>query len=1109
MNSANEESNSDLEDKNDKNADSSSNNENLDQGNENDDKFNDKNNLNSRKELDDQNKSTKNEDYQNDHDSSKDNDLDQNETEKRDEIKENNLEQIDRIDKNDESFNLEKVNELCSKNLNKIDDENKTVNYNESINVTINKLDNKEMINQESNKELKEQLSKGICEIELSNRESTELSNELSEKETIEQSNESKEFENGYLLANIEITNNDHEIDLHKAKKIKNVEKLIEFSAISDYNQLNKLDESKESELDKNNLDESIEQKESESKESKESKELKESKVSTNSNNEKETKRDEDSSTILESGVMYYNEQPIVNKINSTVTVAVNRQMISAESFSLLHKKYNRTNNDQNDEDPAKLDRQAKDVLNFNKFNLLNNDLNLNSHLNRNKNQDNLFKFDNLGYLNLVSALSNTNAITASQSSIRNSSIFITNNNNQNNSNNNKIQSEVIINYCEKISPSSLLINTKFVKNRKSTNLLNNSYNDVPFNSFNNLINHKENDCNQVDFVDIVKKINLPTSQTKPECIELADEEDEDEIEEKNGNDKVRKEIVDKTNKKSNEKETINYQNNQIVDEKYRDSTITISNDTKNQETSLDYQQKSSVIDSTTIEEKMSTTIISPSKKNDLFDDLDKLTNSSSTNTSSISKMDSSNSSFNLVNKPLKGLLKKAKSSDSQDSSTSNGSKKKRRVKFAETMMVFCDDWPEELMPQIIPITFKSSNEFNLVELAAQSYMNSYMFEPPAEYKDLDLDFLPFDPPPDYRDCINSAACSNSLANQEINFSNIPNHALLQMYENGDLNDNLLNKLDFDEDMLMKFSYANAASIGDQRDIYDLIKENQLEENDEQLDAYKNIILNNSNELLEEDDIIGVLKEDSLLQAIGSQIDSLDKNKDNNESNDDETICDSDTNELNDPNLNNLNSQEIVDCADDNKDAGTVNQPGIIILNKNTNCQPIQIITSNENADLSFSNNMDDLASDSSINSQDTIIMMTNAILTDKTSHQNQLTVDNQKELQMKRQRLKASEFENARFREESISKDSGITMDGSDNQDSLKENLKNDLNKQDENNNQENQEQVIKSSNQNEKINQLVQKYSQSKSTNQQDAQSMNNNKVEKSGTISVSELR
>ena len=88
--------------------------------------------------------------------------------------------------------------------------------------------------------------------------------------------------------------------------------------------------------------------------------------------------------------------------------------------------------------------------------------------------------------------------------------------------------------------------------------------------------------------------------------------------------------------------------------------------------------------------------------------------------------------------KPLKSLLKTSLSKTGLPSVE----KSNKRVSFSETLLVFCDDWPDELMPQIIAL--KSPSDFSLVEVAAQGYM----FEPPAEYQDC----LSFDPPPDYRD---------------------------------------------------------------------------------------------------------------------------------------------------------------------------------------------------------------------------------------------------------------------------------------------------------------------------------------------------------------------
>lgn len=99
--------------------------------------------------------------------------------------------------------------------------------------------------------------------------------------------------------------------------------------------------------------------------------------------------------------------------------------------------------------------------------------------------------------------------------------------------------------------------------------------------------------------------------------------------------------------------------------------------------------------------------------------------------------------------KKLKGLLKKP-SPDKK--SRNNGDRShNKRVTFSETMMVFCDDWPMEYMPQIMAM--KSPSDFNLVEVAA----SGYMFEPPIEYQDC----LPFDPPPDYRDVIAQVTRAN------------------------------------------------------------------------------------------------------------------------------------------------------------------------------------------------------------------------------------------------------------------------------------------------------------------------------------------------------------
>ena len=192
------------------------------------------------------------------------------------------------------------------------------------------------------------------------------------------------------------------------------------------------------------------------------------------------------------------------------------------------------------------------------------------------------------------------------------------------------------------------------------------------------------------------------------------------------------------------------------------------------------------------------------------------------------------------IRPPLQGLLKKTQKPEPGTDS----SQRKRRVRFADTMMVFCDDWPEELMPQIIAL--KSPSDFNLVEIAAQGYM----FEPPAEYKDM----LPFDPPPDYRDCVNNL--NDPLQLGELTLSNLPNHALLQMYEReAPLDQMVCRPTNTDQppsNSKLLDSNASYASNG-------------------QFGLYRDMILSGSDEMLEEDAIIGVLKEDDILQAIGSQ----------------------------------------------------------------------------------------------------------------------------------------------------------------------------------------------------------------------------------------------
>ncbi|KAI1282155.1 hypothetical protein HDE_13109 [Halotydeus destructor] len=183
------------------------------------------------------------------------------------------------------------------------------------------------------------------------------------------------------------------------------------------------------------------------------------------------------------------------------------------------------------------------------------------------------------------------------------------------------------------------------------------------------------------------------------------------------------------------------------------------------------------------------------------------------------------------VPRKLKGLLKKSWSECGTETTDGRipddkGGKRRKNVTFSETMMVFCDDWPMELMPHIVAM--KSPGDFNLVEMT-----QGYMFEPPAEYQDM----LPFDPPLDYRDII--AAVSNPAQG---------GGATGDLVTNG-------NEFAFIDD---EGNQANGTLMkGDSEDIY-----------------WESMILNDK-EMIEEDAIIGVLKEDALLQAIGSHVDNV------------------------------------------------------------------------------------------------------------------------------------------------------------------------------------------------------------------------------------------
>lgn len=233
--------------------------------------------------------------------------------------------------------------------------------------------------------------------------------------------------------------------------------------------------------------------------------------------------------------------------------------------------------------------------------------------------------------------------------------------------------------------------------------------------------------------------------------------------------------------------------------------------------------------------------------------------------------------------KKLKSLLKKGLKDSTK---TSNG---RKRVTFSETMQVFCDDWPQNLMPQIIAL--KSPTDFNLVEV------QGYMFEPPVEYQD----FLPFEPPPDYRDLIANSLCS------------------------------------FDNDLSINY-------IDDEEEDNTFVTNNRSYDQkfiDEFSSKLESMILNN-NESLEEEQIIGVLKEDAILQAIGSHVE--------------EQLC-----------------QEDFPIHFYNNDSFETNDSSVKLAESE-----LSDINSEDGNDSSPTGSLQDIdiASDSSITSQDTIILM-------------------------------------------------------------------------------------------------------------------------------------
>ena len=248
-----------------------------------------------------------------------------------------------------------------------------------------------------------------------------------------------------------------------------------------------------------------------------------------------------------------------------------------------------------------------------------------------------------------------------------------------------------------------------------------------------------------------------------------------------------------------------------------------------------------------------------------------------------------------------------------------------KRVKFSETMQVFCYELPDNQMPQIIAL--KSPAEMNLMEF------QSYMFEPPAEYQD----FLTFEPPPDYRDFI---ANSLNVFRNEVTFDYI---------DEGSDSDS-----------------ANGPSpIKNSEKKTNHISSLVITNDSGQNSKWQSMIIDNNLDSLEEEQIIGVLKEDDILQAIGSQI-TLPVSTDPNGpsmNGSDETQSDSKasyTFEVLDGHYEeNLSSEDF-----------PVHHLNSYLLNTNDEDDDACCVDSSPNGSLQ------DLASDSSITSQDTIILI-------------------------------------------------------------------------------------------------------------------------------------
>ncbi|UXI19079.1 Cysteine and glycine-rich protein 2 [Sarcoptes scabiei] len=337
-----------------------------------------------------------------------------------------------------------------------------------------------------------------------------------------------------------------------------------------------------------------------------------------------------------------------------------------------------------------------------------------------------------------------------------------------------------------------------------------------------------------------------------------------------------------------------NGQNNDEYTDKFSSSSSgydTISSSSTSSATSL----SSSI---TIISTKNSASKISPSQS--ILDD-DNVSSNEKRQLTQISKA-----------KPLKSLLKQ-KIDPNQDFIKSHN----KKVKFSETMQVFCYEMPDNQMPQLIAL---KQDVANLKEFQA------FMYDPPAEYQDL----LTFEPPPDYRDFI---ANSLNVFHDEVAFDFID-----------DDDDDDDGQVDCCENQNLKSVKNSSLSLS----------------NEDGCDSkWQSMILDNNLDSLEEEQIIGVLKEDDILQAIGSQV-ALPVTS--------ETV----TNENEIAEMSNQNGQNL--CEENLSSADFpvhhlssfyLEAEGHEIEDDETCC-----------LDSSPNGSMQDLASDSSITSQDTIILI-------------------------------------------------------------------------------------------------------------------------------------